>query len=139
MGRGSRRGGEEGGGRGSPVFSAMMSGSRSGCSLSHLVLCRVVSRQWVWPLGCGFLLPSTSGGNSVYYLRASVLFSHGSQQARGLGIAAATLNPGPRKFMKKINQSQSNLCCFLLPHTELGVILMYNFVKVKGYKMSSHL
>lgn len=72
-----------------------------GAVVCGLLAVGMASWWWAWPLGCGFLLPSTSGGNSVYYLRASVLFSHGSQRARGLSIAAAILIPAFTNLWEK--------------------------------------
>lgn len=101
-------------------FTVWLQSEPLGAVSCGLLAVGVASWWWAWPLGCGFLLPSTSGGNSVYYLRASVLFSHGSQQARGLGIAAAILNPGftrkdfpNRKFIKKNKSKLVKLVLFL--------------------------
>lgn len=122
-GRGGRRRGRGGRGGFSSVLrddvksTVWLESEPLGAVVCGLLAAGMASWWWAWPLGCGFLLPSTSGGNSVYYLRASVLFGHGSQRARGLGIAAAILIPGftrkdfsnRNKFMRK-NQSRSNAC-----------------------------
>lgn len=101
----------------------------------------VASWWWVWSLGCGFLLPSTSGGHSVYYLRSSVLFSHGSQRARGLATDAATLIPGStrknvmnqEKYIKKKSEQVKHMLAevFLAPTWWGWCAFMYNFVKMK--------
>lgn len=94
-----------------------------GAVVCGLLAVGMASWWWAWPLGCGFLLPSTSGGNSVYYLRASVLFSHGSQRARGLSIAATILIPAfTNLWKKKIKAGQMHVGGSVSCYLALGLV-----------------